>query len=136
MYKFSVNKLVRDKVPEELKQSGTKVSSYKLSREEYLSCLKDKLIEESEELLEAVNSSENVSLEGVLEELADLIEVVLAIGSYYGLSAIDVDKRRSIKKDKSGIFREGVYVQHVEVPNNHPHLQYYLSKPKKYILQS
>ena len=62
------NKLVRDHIPEIISASGKKCTSVVLSDEEYLKMLDAKLDEE----LAEYHKDQNI------EELADLLEVILA----------------------------------------------------------
>lgn len=63
------NKLVRDKIPEIIEQSGKKAVTHILREEKYLAALETKLNEEVAEYQEDKN----------LEELADVLEVLQAI---------------------------------------------------------
>jgi len=69
------NKLVRDKIPLIIEASGRIAITRTLSDEEFLLELKKKLVEETQEFIES----------GTLEELADVVEVVMALAS--GLDA-------------------------------------------------
>ena len=98
MKEIIYNKLIRDKIPEIIKNSGKTPIIEKVKGEELLKLLNSKLIEE----LEEYNSS------GEIEELADLVEVVQAILKYKGIS---LDKFESIKEDKKlkrGAFENGL----------------------------
>ena len=67
------NKLVRDNIPNIIKEKGEEPITRILSDEEYKKELEKKLNEEYQEVLEA-NGSERV------EELADILEVIKALG--------------------------------------------------------
>jgi len=67
------NKLVRDRIPEIIENSGKKANYRVLSEEEYKQALKDKLLEEVNEFLAAETEPE------IQEELADINEVLEAI---------------------------------------------------------
>jgi predicted house-cleaning noncanonical NTP pyrophosphatase (MazG superfamily) len=67
------NKLVRDKIPEIIRNSGKDFNCITLKNESYISELKRKLQEEVEEYAQASDDAEAV------EELADILEVVHAL---------------------------------------------------------
>ena len=93
--KYVYNKLVRDKIPENINNTEGRKANYKiLSNEEYLIELDKKLFEEAHEFIE----------EHSVEELADLIEVISAIMKSKNISLDDVENARKIKNDKKGKF--------------------------------
>ena len=103
--KYVYNKLVRDKIPEEIKKIEGRKASYKiLSDEEYLQELDKKLFEEAHEFVE----------EHSVEELADLMEVISAIMKSQNISLEDVENARKIKNDKKGKFEDKIYLIDVE----------------------
>lgn len=67
---YNYNKLVRDKIPEEINNMDGRKANYKiLNDDEYIQELDKKLFEEAHEFIE----------EHSVEELADLMEVIYAI---------------------------------------------------------
>ena len=74
------NKLVRDKIPNIIKNNGGKPYTRILSNEEYIENLKKKLIEECNEVISAKTK------EDILEELADTFEVVRSLAKAMGYS--------------------------------------------------
>ena len=88
------DKLVRDRIPEIIESSGNKCEIEVVSDEISLEYLYKKLNEEVSELLEDKN----------LDEIADVMEVLFAIGSKYGYSEEDVLNRRNEKTDARGGF--------------------------------
>lgn len=97
------DKLVRDKIPEIIKEAGkipiTEVISGKL-KEEYL---EKKLREEVNEYLEDKN----------LEELADVMEVLFGLADHLGYSEEDLLNKRLEKKLARGGFKEGIILKEV-----------------------
>lgn len=97
------DKLVRDKIPEIIKEAGktptTEIISGKL-KEEYL---EKKLGEEVNEYLEDKN----------LEELADVMEVLFGLANHLGYSEEDLLNKRLEKKLSRGGFKEGIILKEV-----------------------
>lgn len=92
------DKLVRDRIPEIIEASGNKCEIEVVSDEVALEYLYKKLNEEVGELLEDKN----------LDEIADCLEVLFAIGAKYGYSEDEVLGRRNEKKSKRGGFNNNL----------------------------
>lgn len=75
-----MGKLVRDKVPDLIRASGRTPHVRTLGRGEYRSALRDKLSEEVDELIAAQ------STDAIIEEAADVLEVLTAIAGAQGRS--------------------------------------------------
>lgn len=97
------DKLVRDKIPEIIKEAGKiptiEIISGKL-KEEYL---EKKLGEEVNEYLEDKN----------LEELADIMEVLFGLANNLGYSEEELLNKRLEKKLARGGFKEGIILKEV-----------------------
>lgn len=103
--KYVYNKLVRDKIPQEINKKEGKKASYKiLNDKEYLQELDKKLLEEAREFIE----------EHSVEELGDLMEVIFAIMKAKEISKEEVEKARCDKKNKKGAFDDKIYLIDVE----------------------
>ena len=103
--KYVYNKLVRDKIPEEINNVKGRKASYRvLNQAEYIQELDKKLFEEAHEFVE----------EHSIEELADLMEVVLAIMEVKNISIEEVEKARILKQNKKGGFKDKIYLIDVE----------------------
>lgn len=98
------NKLIRDKIPEIIKESGKTCEIETLSETEYEKHLNQKLGEELEEYL----SSHEV------EELADLEEVLRAILDFKGISYEEFDLIRKNKAEKRGAFKKKLLLKKVD----------------------
>lgn len=97
------NKLVRDKIPEVIKESGKKCDYIIAEKEEQLDLLISKLDEEVNEFGEDKN----------LEELADIMEVLFGLANNLGFSEEDLIRKREEKKEERGGFKEGIVLQKV-----------------------
>lgn len=95
------DKLVRDRIPEIIEASGSKCEIEVVSDEVSLEYLYRKLSEEVEELLSDRN----------LDEIADVMEVLFAIGKKYGYSEDDVLDRREQKKNSKGGFDKNIVLK-------------------------
>lgn len=100
---ITCNKLVRDRIPEIIEQSGRQCIVRTLNHDEYLSMLNAKLGEELKEYLES----------GDVEELADLAEVMYAIVQARGLSMDEFEQVRLEKHNKRGGFERRLLLQQV-----------------------
>ena len=97
------NKLVRDRIPQIIIQSGKTCITRTLSDDEYLSALDAKLREELNEYL----------ADGSMEELADLLEVMMAAAEARGHTFAEVEVIRRTKAEKRGGFRERIWLESV-----------------------
>ena len=88
-------KLVRDRIPELFGGQTVKV----LGDSEYVDALRAKLAEETGEYLAAVTPAERRA------ELADVLEVVLALAAQDGLTPSELEKMRVAKAAERGTFR-------------------------------
>ena len=97
-------KLVRDRIPEIIRSQGKKCKTRILTDEEYRICLHEKLDEELAEF----------HIDQNLEELADLMEVILAAVTDLGYTVEDLERTRVEKASKRGGFSGKVYLVDVE----------------------
>ncbi|MBQ0850238.1 nucleoside triphosphate pyrophosphohydrolase [Streptomyces sp. BH-SS-21] len=94
-------KLVRDRIPQIIREEGAEPVIYTAGREEYRSRLRDKLGEEVAEFLEADKDS-------APEELADVLEVVRALAADLGVDADQMEKIRETKASERGGFADRI----------------------------
>ncbi|MGO4890420.1 phosphoribosyl-ATP pyrophosphohydrolase [Anaerobacillus sp. MEB173] len=102
------NKLVRDKIPVIIENSGKSYQTKILDQTEYIKELKIKLGEEVEEYLEAANDSQ------ALEELADIMEIIHTLTTVHGSSIEEVEAIRTKKAEERGGFQDKVFLIDVE----------------------
>jgi predicted house-cleaning noncanonical NTP pyrophosphatase (MazG superfamily) len=97
-------KLVRDKIPEIVQVSdGVSVPTKIVSDDqEFLAYLLRKVVEESEELSEAKTDS------NLMEEIADVYEIIDTILALKGISPADIAAVQNEKRDKRGGFQERI----------------------------
>ena len=102
---YTYNKLVRDKIPEEINNVKGRKANYRILEDnEYIQELDKKLFEEAHEFIE----------EHSVEELADLMEVIETIMETKNISHNDVEIAREFKNKKKGSFKDKVYLINVE----------------------
>jgi predicted house-cleaning noncanonical NTP pyrophosphatase (MazG superfamily) len=99
------NKLVRDRIPEIIKSRGGKAVTHYAGTKEYGTKLREKLLEEASELVKAKGKKASV------EEIADVLEVVLAIGAFLKISPSAIEKVRSKKRKERGGFTKRIILE-------------------------
>ncbi|QTM99051.1 phosphoribosyl-ATP pyrophosphohydrolase [Sediminibacillus dalangtanensis] len=102
------HKLVRDYIPQIIEQNGKNSLTSILSDQEYIAALKQKVNEEAEELVTAETKQD------IIEEAADMLELLHAIAEVNGTSIEEIEKERKKKKAERGGFRERVFLLGVD----------------------
>ena len=97
---MTYNKLVRDKIPELIRNQGEIPRILILGDEEYTAALEQKLDEETTEFHKEKN----------LEELADLLEVIYALAENLGYSKNDLLRLYEQKHEKRGGFENRIFL--------------------------
>ena len=127
MRRFKFEKLVRDKVPERHAQENVISEVRLLEGPLYREALLDKLLEEASETREATTPA------AAAAELAEILEVAMAIAQHHNLSWEAVESERLKKQEERGGFTQGIYIEHIDVPeDNQRILTYVLADPAKY----
>ena len=101
---ITYNKLIRDRIPEIIKEKGKTCKIEILSDEEYLKMVDAKLDEELAEYHQDQN----------IEELADLVEVIYAAAKARGYSVEELEAVRREKAEKRGAFERKLLLKEVE----------------------
>ena len=92
------NKLVRDKIPEIIKNNREVPITHIASEDEYWQKLKEKLQEEVDEFMKESNE----------EELADILEVINAICDFKKINKKELELIRKKKTKERGGFKERI----------------------------
>lgn len=100
------NKLVRDRIPEIIISKGEKPVTRVLNESEYKTELEKKLLEEYNEVIEATGTDR-------VEELADMIEVIRALGNLENVAIEDIIKIADEKNEKRGAFNDKIFLEKV-----------------------
>lgn len=95
------NKLVRDKIPEYIRSKGGVPTTHIADNKEYWEKLKEKLLEEIKEF------SENE----VIEEMADIQEVIGAMCDYKNFNKEDIETIRKKKVEERGAFKKKIILE-------------------------
>lgn len=98
------NKLVRDKIPEIIADSGVKATFRVLARSEYMEYLEKKLDEEVAEFHESKD----------VEELVDILEVLYAIAIEKGVGADGLISNGLKKMSSHGSFSKRILLLDIE----------------------
>lgn len=106
MKKYKYDKLVRDKIPEIIESKGKKCSWVTLNDQEFNKKLEQKLDEEVLEFHQDNN----------IEELADILEVILALALELGTTPTELEAVRNNKYNERGGFAEHIFLLSVEEP--------------------
>ena len=101
------NKLVRDKIPEIIENSGENPVIRVLKDDEYKQELEKKLLEEYNEVLKSENSEERI------EELADMLEIIISIAKLENKSLNDIIEIANKKKESRGGFEKKIFLKEV-----------------------
>ncbi|NTW72026.1 MAG: nucleoside triphosphate pyrophosphohydrolase [Eubacteriaceae bacterium] len=102
--KTTYNKLVRDKIPQLIHESGRKYTSRIMGEKEYHEALIDKIIEEIEEFRATDNE----------EELADIYEALDCLVHLKDYEPMHIDYLRIKKREARGSFNDRILLEEVE----------------------
>lgn len=97
------NKLVRDLIPEVINKSNKSFKVHIADDKEYKEELLKKLSEETSEFIESPCE----------EEIADILEVIDGLISYYGFSKESIMKKKASKAKIRGKFNERIILESV-----------------------
>lgn len=126
MRRFATNILVRNNRLPMMENNGLSVNYEILSNKDYIIELKNKLLEETQEFMEAENTQK------LKEEIIDIIEVIEHLIDVYSFDKNELQNIKENKQIKYGKFDKKIKTHYVEMPDNHEEIAYYLSKPHKY----
>ena len=101
------NKLVRDRIPEIIENDHKTCATRILNDDEYLACLKSKLLEECHEVIEAEG-------EDIKKEIADVLEVLEALENTLHIDHHEIISIKEKKAHNNGAFDKMIYLEYVE----------------------
>jgi predicted house-cleaning noncanonical NTP pyrophosphatase (MazG superfamily) len=100
-------KLVRDRVPQIIRDAGKIPICRTMSDEDYRNALRAKIVEEAAEVADA-------SAESLIAELADLAEVLDALLEAYHLTREQLSVSRRSLSEQRGAFAKKIFLERVE----------------------
>ena len=103
----SYNKLVRDRIPQLIEESGRSYTSRTLNKKEYFDALLDKIVEEIEEY--RISDDE--------DELADVYEVLDCLVQLKEYEPMHIDYLQLIRREARGSFKDRILLIDVEDNN-------------------
>ncbi|MER5646817.1 nucleoside triphosphate pyrophosphohydrolase [Streptosporangium sp. NPDC002524] len=98
-----MGKLVRDRIPEIIRENGGEPVVTVLDDADYREALLEKLFEEAAELREAPAAE-------VAEEIADVLEVLRAVAHVHGYEWWDIEKVAEDKRAERGAFSGRIHL--------------------------
>lgn len=99
-----MGKLVRDKVPQLVREAGGSIETRTLDEREFDAALRNKLIEEAHEVADAPSDT-------VLEELGDALTVLEELATLHGHTLANVADAASAKRRTAGGFDQRLFSQ-------------------------
>ena len=126
LYRFKLAKLIRDHIPQRMEREDVVLSYRTLEAAAYRAALQAKFEEEVREVDQAEQAPE------ILEELADVCELIHAYARAHGLSMDQVEERRQTKRALMGGFERQLYGEYVQLTAQNPKLGYYKNRPDHY----
>lgn len=124
---FRCDKLIRDKAVANGRERGFRVEFRVLTTHERLDYLKKKILEEAGEVSRAK------SLPELLEELADLQEVINGLKTALDIPDEMLERHRLRKKEALGGFEKGLCASAFVLPEGHPALEHFRNDPHQYL---
>ena len=98
-----MKKLVRDNIPNIIKNKGESPKFHIANDKEYWSSLKEKLKEETNEFIESESK----------EEFADILEVIEAISKFKKFNKKEIINIKENKAKLKGKFKKGFILEHI-----------------------
>lgn len=124
--RFGVHKLIRDKSIERMEKRNISCTFRILNTQEYHAELKRKLEEEAAEVVAATTRDE------ILDELADVLEVISALAIEQGSSLEKIEEIRETRYAERGGFEKRLYGESIEMAADHPDVKNFQGQPHKY----
>ncbi len=106
------NKLVRDRIPEIIRENGESAVFRKLEgRLEFIEALVTKIFEEAEEVREASRSGDAAE---IAKEIADVREVLDAVAAEFAIPPREIERIQSERREKRGGFAKRIFLESTE----------------------
>lgn len=123
---FEFNKLIRDNILKNmLGDSMQKPKYHVMEKEEYIKELKKKMLEEVQEFVNADN-------EEILEEMADVEEIISYMLRVLGKTREDLNILGDEKRKKFGGFEDQIFLEYNEINEDSDWVGFCRKNPEKY----
>lgn len=122
---FKISKLVRDKIVAQQIEGGSRPIYRRLDLAAHKYELINKLVEEAYEIGHARPDE-------IVSEIADLQQVLDDLRELYSLTADEVAAAQTRKTQKYGAFRNGIYIESVELDEHNEWVGYYRKNANRY----
>lgn len=99
-----MNKLVRDKIVEIIESEGRMLIYEVLPKDKYMASLRNKIVEE------AIEVSYSDTRDNLIEEIADVQEVINCLLLVSGISKKEVTQVQTKKRKEKGSFKKRHYI--------------------------
>lgn len=123
---FIFNKLIRDKLKDEYVKLDQKATYKELNGTELFEELKQKIIEEANEIPTSGPRKD------IIAELGDVQQVIDDMAKRVGITNEEIETAKRVKFEKKGGFSEGLFVEKVTLKDNDEWVQYYRKYPEKF----
>ena len=128
-FKIYFDKLVRGKTVATFSKEGAFSNYQKLTGKKLINSLKDKLVEEALEVKSAVDKNE------LIEEMADVMQVIIDMCSTCNINQKDIENSRKEKLGRKGGFEDGIFMESITVKTNNHLVEYCRKQKDKYKIE-
>ena len=102
-------KLIRDRIPEIIENSGSKSKIRTLDDEEYKEELLKKIVEEAKEVLETKGDRKEF-----IKEIGDVLELIDYLIKVFNLDSEEIEKVKKERKESRGGFDKKLFLEYTE----------------------
>jgi len=122
---FLLDKLIRDKLRAEYEKLHQKAKYRTLSKSEFVEALKQKLIEEANEI-------DITDRQSIIGEVADVYQVLEDMLAANDISLTEVQTVKQAKFEKKAGFANATYIETLELSDDDEWNEYYRKQPDLY----
>jgi len=126
MIKFYLNKLVRNKDLDCFKADNVVTHHRVITGNEFQQALKNKLVEEAQEVHDTQDINE------ITSELADIFDAAANLCKTYNIDMKDIERIQKEKSDKRGNYEKGIFIETIEMEETNPKAKHFRAQPQKY----
>lgn len=123
--RFILEKLIRDHLPLKMEEIGILLHQRTMKEDEFILALKEKLLEEAEEVKQACQKKD------LIEELADMLEIIHSISAASGLTMRQIEEKRIKKREMNGGFDKRIYAHCIDIEEGNAAISSFLGPAKE-----